>query len=150
MARAAQVVLGNGSEVYWRDTNASGVGTGSFVKIPSVRSVTLPVGDREEVDTTDLDSENDYKEFQLGDKDPGTSTLSFHFNATNAVHVDIATNAEASSADLFEFKVLLASGYYKTWRARIQNLEYDAIERNTPVSATLNLRNSGAPDAWTT
>lgn len=148
MVRAAQVTLGNGSEVYWRDTNSSGVGTGAFVKIPSVKSVTLPYGEREEVDTTDLDSENDYKEFQLGDKDPGNSELKFHFNMSNAVHLDIATNAEASSSSLFEFKVVLASGLYKAWRARIANLQYDPIERNTPNMATLNLRNSGAPDAW--
>lgn len=149
MARAAQVLRGNGTTVYWRDTNASGVGTGPFVRIPSVVSVTLPAGDREEIDTSDLDSENDYKEFQLGDKDPGTSSIVFHFNPTNAVHVDVATNAEASGADLFEFKVIQESGYYKVWRGRLQNLEYEGFERNTPIRATLNIRNNGAPDAWT-
>lgn len=150
MARVAQVALGNGSEIYWRGTNASGVGTGTFVKIPSAKSITLPTADREEIDMTDLDSEGNYKEFELGDIDPGESSLAFHFNPTNAVHQQL--DAAQAASTLYEFKVLrstgVAAGYYKIWRGRIKNLEYDPIERNTPFMGTLTIRNNGAPDIW--
>lgn len=154
MPRTAQVLLGNGGAAYYRATDSSGVGTGSFTTIPSVMSISLPTAEREEIDVTDLDSTGNYKEFKLGDIDPGTSTLKIHLNPSNSVHTTLVAAAEASSDTLYEFKATVndqnSTARVKVWRARIVNAETSEITRNQPLELTFNLRNSGAPDAWTT
>ena len=156
MARAATVVLANGATLHYRATVLSGgsyVGTGGFTRIPSVKSVTLPTSDREEIDTSDLDSEGIYKEFDLGDADPGESKIMYHLNPSNAVHQALDAASVTQDAAVFEFKLLLAhgtsAGYYKKWRARFKKPETDDIERNKPLAQTMNLRNSGGVDPWT-
>lgn len=146
MARAAQVLRGNGASVYFRPTDSSGVGVGVFVRIPSAITITLPADDREEVDATDLDSPGDAKEFLLGDTDPGESTLTVHFNPQNVVHQQLDS---ASSDELYEWKFQLADGHCLTWRGRIKSRPYEEVARNVALKRSFTIRNSGLADPWT-
>ena len=142
MARTAEVLLGNGSSLSWRATSAPGVGTGSFVVIPSGRSIGLPQPDSEEVDTTDLDSEGDAKEYQLGDTDYGNSTIEVHWNPTNAQHAALLTALTAKTEH--EFKAVIAdSGKIITWFARVKGFPM-SLSRNEPILLSMELRNTGA------
>lgn len=141
MARAAQVLLGNKSAVYYRNTDASGNGTGSYTRIPSAVKITLPDLDSEEIDISDLDSEGDVKEYTLGDTDPGTSQLEVHYNPNNSVHQALIDACLDKSVK--EFKVHISTSTKAwVWKGRIKKFPPE-IERNTAISATMEIRNTG-------
>lgn len=143
MARLAQVILGNGSKLYWRATDVNGNGTGSFVPIPSVLKISLPQLESEEIDCSDLDSEGDVKEYQLGDTDPGNSTADVHYNPTNATHEALIDALLAKT--VHEFKATIANtGKAWIWKGRVKVFKPE-LERNTPVVAPLEIRNTGLP-----
>jgi len=141
MARAAQVLLGNKSAIYYRNVDANGNGTGAFTRIPSAKKITLPDLDSEEIDISDLDSEEDVKEYTLGDTDPGTSQLEVHYNPDNAVHQ--ALIAACLDKSVKEFKVHIStSSKAWVWKGRIKKFPPE-IERNSPIAATIEIRNTG-------
>jgi len=141
MARAAQVLLGNRSTIYYRNTDANGAGTGSYTRIPSAVKITLPDLDSEEIDISDLDSEGDVKEYTLGDTDPGTSALELHYNPDNAVHQALIDACLDKSVK--EFKVHIStSGKAWIWKGRIKKFPPE-IERNAAIMASMEIRNTG-------
>jgi hypothetical protein len=143
MARAAAVVLGNGSTLEWRATDAQGNGTGSWVRIPSVKKIALPQLDSSEIDTSDLDSEDGVEEYALGDANPGTSQVDIHYNPASAVHNALLTALTAKTVHEFRAKIGSTSSYW-TWKGRIKKFPPE-LERNTPVMASIEIRNTGAP-----
>lgn len=148
MARAASVLLGNGSKLYYRGVDGSGVGTGSYTVIPSLKNIALPEREREEVNTTDLDSVDNSKEYSLGDVEPGESSCDVHFNPANATHQ--ALDAASLTDNVYQWKAELVSGYYTTWYGRIKNFLGGAtLERNTPVEGPLVIRNTSIRTAFT-
>ena len=141
MARAARVLLGNRSAIYYRNTDANGAGTGAYVRIPSVVKIVLPELDSEEIDTSDLDSEEGVKEYDLGDTDPGTSSCDVHYNPDNSVHQ--ALIAATLDKSIKEFKVHVSnSAKAWVWKGRIKKFS-PSLERNSPVTAPVEIRNTG-------
>lgn len=140
---ARKVWLGNNSKLFWRNTDANGNGTGSFVEIEGCKKISLPQLDSEEIDTSDLSSPNDVKEYQLGDTDPGNSSVDVNFDPTNSVH--LALIAALLDKSTKEFRVnISSSGKTCTWKGRIKSFPPE-MERNSPVTATMEIRNTGVP-----
>jgi hypothetical protein len=141
MARASVVKLGNGTTVFHRQLNASGVPIGSYVRIPSAKKIDPPAADREEIDTSDLDSEGDVKEYELGDSDPGESTLEIHFNTKNAIHREIYEACQTGTTG-YQFKVVYADGDFEEWKGRYKSMSR-SLERNSPIVGQVTIRNTG-------
>lgn len=140
MARTP-VDLGNGAKFYHRQCTTAGVPIGGYVAVPSAKKIDPPNASREKVETTDLDSEGDVKEYAPGDSDPGESSLEIHFQSKNAVHREIRDAAQVGTT-LYQFKIVYGNGDYEEWKGFYQGMSR-SVERNVPIVGQITIGNSG-------
>ena len=116
----------------------------SWVKIGNVTGITPSGKNAEEIDFTHLESDNAYREFRQGFKDPGTLGINYHFDPTNASHVDLLEHFNAGN--LFNWRINFSgAGWSKYLQGRgfVQNPGDIDINVDGPITGAATIRCTG-------
>lgn len=95
----------------------------AWVDIAEVRSITGPSMSRDTIDVTSLDSEDGYREFIAGFRDPGT--VSFSMNFTRAGYDLMKSDFE--SDDLQNYEIVLPD-------SETTSLEFEGLVTELPLT----------------
>lgn len=124
--------------------------TENFTAIANVKSIQWNGRDVAELDLTHLQSDNGYKEFKPGFKDPGSVTLTVHFDPTHPTHVGSGgVSGYFEARTVFNFKLDFSSIFGKvcTSKGYIKNPGDITVNPDNPVEASITIRCSG-PVTW--
>lgn len=119
----------------------------SFTAVANVKSIQWNGRDVAEIDFTHLGSDSGYKEFKPGFKDPGSVSLTLHFDPTHPTHVG-ATGVSGyfEARTIFNFRIDysgLWSGHYASAKGYIKNPGDVTINPDNPIEAAVTIRCSG-------
>jgi len=120
-------------------------GAGTYTTIGGVRDISGPTFEAEEIDVTDHDSANGFREYLQGLKDAGELTAEINFEPDVTLHDQLFDDLVAGTTR--EYRIRLAQ------MGTPYNLTFDAFVKSMPnnfpvgqqVTANLTLRITGAP-----
>lgn len=117
----------------------------TFTAIANLTSINPAGRDAEEIDFTHLLSDGGFREFRQGFKDPGTLNIDYHFDPTNATHLDLLSRWVSGAT--FEWRINFTGAgwaYYLVGRGFVKNPGDLTINANDPVQGSAQIRITGA------
>lgn len=116
----------------------------TWVTVGNVSGITPSGKNAEEIDFTHLLSEGGFREFRQGFKDPGTIGINYHFDPTDASHVDMLEHFNDGSN--FNWRINFSgAGWAKYLQGAgfIQNPGDLDINVDGPIAGTATIRVTG-------
>jgi hypothetical protein len=119
----------------------------SLVELGEVRSFNLPVSEADEHEVTHLKSANKRKEFIQGMIDSGEVTATINYVPASATDLLLADARDTGTTRAVRFLIPDEAGaaiHHITTGAFVKRYSPDTVEPNTPITATVVLRITGA------
>lgn len=129
------------------EVSAIGSPSGNWAQIANVVSISSSGRDAEEVDFTHLLSEGGFREFRQGFKDPGSISVEYQFDPTNATHVDILDRW--NDGGVFQWRInFFTAGWPWAYVGMgfVQNPGDLTVNVNDPISGSATIRVTGETD----
>ena len=136
MTEVSKPMFAHGTKLQMSDMEE----TPEFSDIALLESISGPSMSADEIDITTHDSEDGFREFIQGLKDPGEVTVEGYFMPTEDSHTDLIDVYE--SGDVTDFKIIFpdASDTEFTFKAFVTEVEIESpLDDKTTFSASFKL-----------
>ena len=125
------------------------INDGAVKTIGETVSISGPTYSRVAIETTNLNSSNDFRTYMKGISDAGELSVQVQFDADDAGHIVIMAELEASvNATLKEFILTLnddASGSTWTGNGSLAKCDFGGMDIDGRVTADLTIKLTGKP-----